>query len=70
MNDRLHLVELPKKTPTMALKTQQEIAQSWGVSKGRVWQIETRALAKLKKAIQYEAAKRGVTVREWLYGER
>jgi len=59
---------LPRKTAP-ALMTQHQIAELWGVGKCRVGQIENRALHKLKKAIEYEAAKAGVSVRDWLYGD-
>jgi DNA-directed RNA polymerase specialized sigma24 family protein len=44
------------------------IAAKLGISRARVWQLEVRALRKLRKAIEEEAAAAGVTVREWLFG--
>lgn len=45
-----------------------DIAQMLGISRARVSQIEYRALAKMKVAIEREASRAGVSVYEWLYG--
>mgnify|MGYP000080998920 CR=1 FL=1 len=60
---------LPAKSPTAGLKTQKDIAEMWGLTRARIYQLENRALYKIKQAIAAEAAAVGVTVREWLYGD-
>lgn len=51
------------------LMTESEIAERWGVSRTAVWMVKRKALAKLKKGIEREAAAAGVNVRTWLYGD-
>jgi DNA-directed RNA polymerase sigma subunit (sigma70/sigma32) len=48
------------------LCSQADIAEMWGVSPTRVSQIEQRAIAKLRAAIEKFADEAGVTIREWL----
>ena len=55
------------KCQDLVLLTIEEIAERWGVSRMRIWQIEQRALLKIRKAIEAEARHRGVTVKEWLF---
>jgi hypothetical protein len=43
------------------------LAKRLGISRSRVWQLERRALKKIKLAIELEAAAAGVSVREWLF---
>lgn len=50
--------------------TYREIGEIFGVSMRRVQQIEVRALAKLKAAIQQEAEAAGVTPAEWMTGDQ
>jgi len=49
--------------------THAEIGPLLGISRGRVWQLEMRALKKIREFIKLEAAAAGVSVREWLFGE-
>jgi DNA-directed RNA polymerase sigma subunit (sigma70/sigma32) len=46
-----------------------EIGKLMGISRGRAFQIERAALAKIRRFIALEAAAAGVSVREWLFGE-
>lgn len=50
------------------LCSQQDIADAWGVSRVRIDQIERRAFAKMRAAMERLAEREGVTVREWLFG--
>ena len=45
------------------------IAKKWGRSRACIWNLERRALKKLRLAIEKEAAEAGVSVRDWLFGE-
>lgn len=51
------------------LLSHEEIAEMWGVSRTRVWQIEQRALCKIRKYIEREAKLAGVSPIVWLMGE-
>lgn len=46
-----------------------EVAKLWGISRSAVWFIRQRAIKKLRKAIEKEAAAAGVAPRDWLCGE-
>lgn len=46
--------------------THQEIAEHLKISKTRVQQIKRRALLKMQKQIEADAAARGLEPREWL----
>ncbi len=50
-------------------KTQLEVAQLLGISRTRVYQIEHRALRKIRAAFAAEARTAGLSVPEWLGGE-
>lgn len=50
--------------------TQRQVADFMGISKTRVYQIENRALRKIRDAIVREAAMERLSVRDWLYEER
>ena len=45
------------------------VAKKLNLSRARVWQIELRALRKLRIAIEKEAAASGVTAVQWLRWE-
>ena len=49
--------------------TQLEVAEAIGVSRARVFQLERRAIEKIRRFIVEQAAADGVSVREWLFGE-
>ncbi len=49
-----------------ALRTHEEIAARFGVSRAMIAHIEQRALRKLRYAIECEAKAAGMTVAEWL----
>lgn len=52
-----------------AVMSYSEVAEIMGISRSRVMQIEIRALVKIRRAIQCEAAAAGETVGEWLFGD-
>jgi len=45
------------------------IAAAWGVSRACIWNLERRAIKKLRLAIEQEAEAAGISVRDWLFGE-
>lgn len=47
--------------------TQDELAEVKGISRRMVQKIESRALKKVKAAIEREAAEAGLSVRDWLF---
>ena len=49
--------------------SQYEIAKAAGVSRAAVYDLEKKAIRKLRRAIEQEAKIAGVTVREWLFGD-
>ena len=49
--------------------SQYEIAKAAGVSRAAVYDLEQKAIRKLRRAIEQEAKIAGVTVREWLFGD-
>lgn len=51
------------------LLTQQQVADIYGVSRAAIYNVEQRALGKLRAALSREARHRGMTVRQWLFGE-
>ena len=63
--DRLH----NPSSPHSDVPSYQQIAESWGVCWQRVWQVEKRALQKIREAVEQEAAAAGVTPEEWMRGE-
>jgi len=59
----------PKINRQAGLMTHVELAKHLGVSKCRVQQLERRALAKVRSAIEREARLSKQTPLEWLMGE-
>ena len=49
--------------------SQGDIAKAAGVSRAAVYDLEKKAIRKLRRAIEQEAKIAGVTVREWLFGD-
>ncbi|MGD9644288.1 MAG: sigma factor-like helix-turn-helix DNA-binding protein [Pirellulales bacterium] len=52
-----------------AVRGQKEIAALLGISRARVFQLEQRAMEKIRKAIEQEARAAGMSIREWLESE-
>lgn len=46
--------------------TQEQVAELKGISKRRVQQLEARAIAKLRAVAEWEAFRRGMTLRQYL----
>lgn len=57
-------------TELVEVQTYKSIGRDWGVCWQRVRQIEKRAMKKIRQALEKEAAARGVSVREWLFGNQ
>jgi DNA-directed RNA polymerase sigma subunit (sigma70/sigma32) len=46
--------------------SQAAVAKLLGVSRGRIYQLERAALAKIRRAIERDARKQGISVEDWL----
>jgi len=49
--------------------THVEIGERLGISRGLAWQLEHRALAKIKAELLADADEAGVTLHEFLFGD-
>ena len=59
----------PSKNTDLVVLTQEQVAERFGVTRAAVSLVERNAIAKLRRAIEQEAAAAGVSVREWVFGD-